>query len=168
MASGLSGIVLLVCMITMGLIHLDVKQQWNKLDIEMDEFKVLTNDLWRDLAVIGNQKYRLNRHKRQQYDESGDKGKTSSSAGVNANPPIGIQPPSPPIGGSSPPGTSTPPEQCGCKHGSDNKCPAGPPGPKGIPGYPGPDGSDGLDGVQGLLSFLLHYWYINIRNFYRN
>lgn len=42
-ASSLSGIVLIVCMMAIGKIHMDVKSFWNELDGEMDEFKVGRN-----------------------------------------------------------------------------------------------------------------------------
>lgn len=49
-----------------------------------------------------------------------------------------------------PPGGNKPQDECNCKTGRDNKCPAGPPGPKGVPGPPGLPGLPGIDGKNGV------------------
>ncbi|KAK0398856.1 hypothetical protein QR680_002781 [Steinernema hermaphroditum] len=136
-ASSLSGIALLICMLAMSNIYSDVKSIWAQLDSEMDQFKTMTDDLWRDMIRLGSIRPQPPaRQRRQNYE--GD-----HSAAVHAGAPATG------VGGGAPPGGPHPADTCNCKAGSDNKCPGGPPGPKGAPGTPGPNGLPGQDGKPG-------------------
>ncbi|KAK0398855.1 hypothetical protein QR680_002781 [Steinernema hermaphroditum] len=126
-ASSLSGIALLICMLAMSNIYSDVKSIWAQLDSEMDQFKTMTDDLWRDMIRLGSIRPQPPaRQRRQNYE--GD-----HSAAVHAGAPATG------VGGGAPPGGPHPADTCNCKAGSDNKCP-------GRDGPAGPTGEKGQDG----------------------
>uniref|UniRef100_A0A183C762 GPI ethanolamine phosphate transferase 1 n=1 Tax=Globodera pallida TaxID=36090 RepID=A0A183C762_GLOPA len=163
LASSVSGISLLACLVLIANIYNDVQQIWQELDQQIVVFRAETDDLWRDMMKLG-QKARVRR---------GAAGYEGGSAGVNAGPSVSAGPhapsnsrgPSHANGGASPgvpPGGVAPPSVppsiqtgapgaagCNCQTGSANRCPAGPPGPPGVPGKPGKEGIDGIPGQGG-------------------
>ncbi|KAK0408840.1 hypothetical protein QR680_004195 [Steinernema hermaphroditum] len=160
-ASALSGFALVVSLIAVFHICADVQNIWEEFDVEIDRFRVATDDLWTDMMKLNEKR----RFRRQTYDVKAevtvDNGygtpapaenpyAPNPSRGVNSNPsspgvPIAGPPSIPPTlsgeGSFGGPG-------CSCR--ADNKCPAGPPGPKGKPGCHGPDGIPGQDGKPGV------------------
>lgn len=148
-------------MIAMWNVTSDIRTLWDDLNGEMDEFRALTDDLWRDMLYLSTAK-KVNRHRRSpdpQYsgyggssgpqNPQGSNDKFPSGGGPSGTRPVGVSPPSTGFG-AHPPGGASPPDQCKCKLGSDNKCPQGPAGPKGLPGVHGRDAHDGLDGIPGV------------------
>uniref|UniRef100_A0A914E204 Nematode cuticle collagen N-terminal domain-containing protein n=1 Tax=Acrobeloides nanus TaxID=290746 RepID=A0A914E204_9BILA len=137
-ASSISGISLIGCLIVIASIYSDVQTIWQELDAEIGSFRVATDDLWRDIMSLGHKK-RL----RRQYDSTPIESQHNrpSSSGNAPGIPRGSQPPGIQVGKFGGPG-------CNCQ--VDNKCPRGPAGPKGFPGRSGLDGHDGLDGIPGV------------------
>lgn len=48
-----SGITILACMFAVAVIYGQVQSIWLELDIEMDQFKLEADDLWRDMLKMG-------------------------------------------------------------------------------------------------------------------
>jgi hypothetical protein len=53
-ASSLSGLVLLGCFLAMCQIHNNITDIYEELEVEMNGFKDITDDLWRDMLRIGS------------------------------------------------------------------------------------------------------------------
>uniref|UniRef100_A0A1I7YMZ4 Col_cuticle_N domain-containing protein n=1 Tax=Steinernema glaseri TaxID=37863 RepID=A0A1I7YMZ4_9BILA len=151
----LSGATLLLCLLSISNIYSDVQSIWTQLDSEMDSFKIMTEETWREMIQLGAGTP-SNRQRRQAYGGYAASGSNPGFPTPNNPPtanvlsPIGSPPqfPQGPISsGSGNP--SAPGSICNCN--PENKCPAGPSGPKGpkgpagLPGLPGKDGKDGLD-----------------------
>ncbi|KAL3071754.1 hypothetical protein niasHT_038822 [Heterodera trifolii] len=52
-AIALSGSTLLVCLFGIASIYSDIQAIWNELDMEMDQFKMQADDLWKDMLKMG-------------------------------------------------------------------------------------------------------------------
>ncbi|VDM65782.1 unnamed protein product [Strongylus vulgaris] len=124
-ASSLSGVVLICCLLSIAQIYNNVQDFWEELDDEMSVIR-----MWRDLVHIG-----ATRRRREAYVQS------SSSGGIGA-PAHGLA--------QAPSGPSPNSAGCQCKSAADNRCHHGPTGPKGLPGAPGPNGIPGVDGKPGV------------------
>lgn len=139
LASSISGLSLIACLFAVCQIYVNLQNIWEELDMEIGAFRVTTDDLWNDMLVVGRKtQFRRRRQTYADIDkpktgggyEEGPKTSTESApktyeAGPHASAPGIPQNTNPP---SVPPSLSTgPSENCGCKTGADNKCPAGPP-----------------------------------------
>lgn len=60
LASSISGISLIACLVLIANIYSDVQQIWQELDMQISVFRAETDDLWRDMMKLG-QKARLRR-----------------------------------------------------------------------------------------------------------
>ena len=152
-AISFSGVTLLACLFAISSIYSEVQSIWSELDAEMDGFKVLADDLWRDMVQMGAGTP-ANRIRRQSYGGYGASGTQpggyggpsgSTPGGGAGGPPlpgVGQHPTFPGSGGPS--GSNGGPSQCQCE--AKNTCPPGPDGPA---GEAGPDGLDGLPGQDG-------------------
>ncbi|KAL3106090.1 hypothetical protein niasHT_025479 [Heterodera trifolii] len=159
LASSISGISLLGCLLLIANIYNDVQQIWQELDQQIFLFRSETDDLWRDMMKLG-QKARTRR-----AAAGYEGGSASVSGGPSVSAPSGNRASSHANGGASPgvpPGSVNPPSVppsiqtgtaggagCNCQTGSANRCPAGPPGPPGVPGKPGKEGIEGVPGQSG-------------------
>ncbi|KAH7699506.1 nematode cuticle collagen domain-containing protein, partial [Aphelenchoides avenae] len=56
LASSISGLSLLACLIVISNIYSDVQSIWNELDMEIGTFRSTTDDLWRDMMRLGSTK----------------------------------------------------------------------------------------------------------------
>ncbi|VDM59425.1 unnamed protein product [Angiostrongylus costaricensis] len=152
-----SGTTLLVSLFAAATIYSQVNSFRNELDSEMNNFKVLTDDIWVDMIALGAGTP-ANRFRRQAY--SGHVASdlqpsipSSVYGGYNAagfqltdvTPTVLNIPTSPFVGGGI---LNVGNSRCYCT--LDNNCPPGPPG---ITGDQGPDGYDGRDGVPGFDGF---------------
>lgn len=159
-AISFSGITLIACLYAVAVIYNDVQSIWAELDSEMDSFKVLADDLWKDMVGMGAGTP-SNRIRRQSYGGYG----ASSGPNFPSN--------SPPLPGTPPHLSGNPNSRCSmykksnyeflnsvyildCKPESENKCPAGPDGPVGEAGPSGLDGLPGLDGKDGQDAENIH------------
>ncbi|OZC05672.1 nematode cuticle collagen domain protein, partial [Onchocerca flexuosa] len=137
LASAISGVSLIVCLLAILMIYTDVQKTWNQLDFEIITFRATTDDLWNDMIELARKK-----RFRRQYDDrnENDNGIRNDSATISYQ--------------SETTTTATATngyenEAWFDQYGSetindpsgnnecriDNKCPAGPPGPKGPPGH---------------------------------
>ncbi|KAM3716572.1 Cuticle collagen sqt-1 [Dirofilaria immitis] len=165
LASAISGISLVACLLIVLIIYIDVQKTWNQLDSEISTFRATTNDLWKDMMQLARKK----RFRRQYVDKNkSDNGSKNGSVAVsfqskattsgyndnawsdqyesetaNSPSPVSSSP-----GSSNLFGPSGNDAICECR--IDNKCPAGPPGSKGPPGHRGEDGLPGKDGKPGV------------------
>uniref|UniRef100_A0A915PX65 Nematode cuticle collagen N-terminal domain-containing protein n=1 Tax=Setaria digitata TaxID=48799 RepID=A0A915PX65_9BILA len=172
LASSVSGISLIACLIAILMIYNDVQKIWNQLDSEINIFRVTTNDLWNDMMEIARKK-----RFRRQY--SGDKSENDNIDNQNDAVTVPFQYLSTTINGSYDnvsveqkittievkSGSTTGPmlsqvgasnlqnpvenDDSACECNAHNTCPPGPPGPKGLPGHKGEDGLPGEDGKPG-------------------
>ncbi|KAH7725340.1 Protein LON-3 [Aphelenchoides avenae] len=136
-AIAFSGATLFVSLIAVFIVYRDVQSIWAELDTEMDQFKVLTEDLWKDMLSMGAGTP-ANRQRRQAYGGYGATGVNPArpSTGPGGLPTHSVV--------SNPLNVGNPSSGCQCSQ--QNNCPAGPAGPV---GEPGPDGLDGLPGKDG-------------------
>ncbi|KIH69058.1 nematode cuticle collagen domain protein [Ancylostoma duodenale] len=147
-----SGATLLVSLFAAATIYSQINSIWNELDAEMNNFKVLTDDLWRDMIGLGagTPSNRLRRQSYGGYAASGVQPPAPSDQNYGGSGNAPLNNPTPtlvstgfPVGpGNFAPGISA---RCVCT--IESNCPPGAPGPE---GQPGPDGQDGLDGVPGF------------------
>lgn len=68
LASSISGISLIACLVLIANIYQDVQQIWQELDTEIATFRSETDDLWRDIVTLGK------RRQRRQAEYEGGKG----------------------------------------------------------------------------------------------
>lgn len=61
-----SGATLLACLFAISTIYNDVQSIWTELDTEIDSFKVIADDLWKDMLIMGAGTP-SNRQRRQAY-----------------------------------------------------------------------------------------------------
>ena len=140
-ALAFSGATVLICMASLILIYRDVQSIWNELDVEMDSFKVLSDDLWNDMLKLGAGTP-ANRVRRQ-YGGYGASGSNTGGGPVLPTATLASNPLN--VGVPSAHGSS-----CQCKSGDDLlKCPEGPAGAPGEAGIAGLDGLPGLNGIPG-------------------
>ncbi|ETN81232.1 hypothetical protein RB195_009864 [Necator americanus] len=159
-----SGATLLVSLVAAAAIYSQVNSIWSELDAEMNNFKVLTDDLWKDMIGLGagTPSNRLRRQSYGGYAASGAQppAPTPLSSSVNAygggapqnsdyagssNTPLSN--PSSNFGFPTGPGSFVPGGNARCVCTMESSCPPGAPG---ATGEPGPDGLDGLDGIPGF------------------
>lgn len=76
-----SGATLLSCLFAISSIYSDVQSIWAELDTEIDSFKVIADDLWKDMLVMGAGSP-SNRQRRQAYEGYS----ASQSAGPHSGP----------------------------------------------------------------------------------
>uniref|UniRef100_A0A914CIU3 Nematode cuticle collagen N-terminal domain-containing protein n=1 Tax=Acrobeloides nanus TaxID=290746 RepID=A0A914CIU3_9BILA len=162
-AIAISGTTLVVCLVAISVIYSEVQSIWTELDSEMDGFKLLTDDLWKEMVMLGAGTP-SNRQRRQSYggysassgtpsaSSSGGYGGGSSgpSSGLHPGGPstVGQQPQITPQGGSSGGCPNAGAGCCRCE--AENKCLSGPQGPPGEPGLDGLSGLPGKDGIPGV------------------
>ncbi|VDL72166.1 unnamed protein product [Nippostrongylus brasiliensis] len=136
LASSLSGIVLLCCLMAIGQIYSNVQEFWDELDVEMSAIRSQTDQMWKDLVHIG-----ATRRRRDVYTTGSRAGYTSSGGGPgyveHANPSAPAH-----SFGSAPAGPGPTSAGCQCKSAAENKCRHGPVGPKGAEGPLGRPGRD--------------------------
>ncbi|EFO20891.1 nematode cuticle collagen domain-containing protein [Loa loa] len=142
-ASAISGVSLMACLLAILMIYSDIQRTWNQLNSEISTFRTTTDDLWKDMMQLARKK-----RFRRQYDSK------SEGHGGTRNDSSSFQPEITTNGNDD----STRPDQYenlktetvgAPKCRIDNNCPAGPPGPKGPPGHKGEDGIPGEDGKPG-------------------
>ena len=154
-AISVSGATLILCLYAISAIYSEVQSIWTELDAEMDSFKVLSDDLWRDMVQMGAATPST-RFRRQSYGGYGASGSNTGgygggpsvpafpgNGGPNGPGPLGEQPKFPGGGNNGAPNN----QQCQCK--AENTCPEGPAGPAGEAGAAGHDGLPGLPGIPG-------------------
>ncbi|KRX58350.1 Cuticle collagen sqt-1, partial [Trichinella nativa] len=160
LATGLGTFALLACMIMTPMIYMEVQNVRLELDTEMDEFKINSDDLWKEMMQFTG-----SRAKRQAYGAPPAPSYSQDRFGGFSTPrmPAGAQGVHPETGAD---GLVLPSEitigggefgetvarqkpVCKCNPEQAKKCPAGPPGPKGPRGEPGMDGLPGKDGEPG-------------------
>ncbi|VDM14278.1 unnamed protein product, partial [Wuchereria bancrofti] len=156
-ASTVSGVSLVACLLAILMIYSDVQKTWNQLDSEISTFRATTDDLWKDMMQLARKK-----RFRRQYDDKneGDGGTRNDSTTVsfqfetttneNYGSTRSYQYESLQTEATSAASPTTPtPSGSGNRCRIDSKCPPGPPGPKGPPGHKGEDGMPGMDGKPG-------------------
>ncbi|CAG9540514.1 unnamed protein product [Cercopithifilaria johnstoni] len=144
LASGISGISLVVCLLAILMIYNDVQKAWNHLDSEISTFRITTDDLWKDIMQLGwKKRFRRQHGDTNEYD-SGNRDKSTV---------ISFQPETTTMGNHDGARFDQYESLTGIAIGPkcriDNNCPAGLPGPKGVPGHKGEDGLPGEDGKPG-------------------
>ncbi|KAK0408844.1 hypothetical protein QR680_004197 [Steinernema hermaphroditum] len=156
-ASAVSGIALVVCLVGVLSIYSEVHSVWQEFDAEIDSFRSATDDMWRDMVKLGKQGGRV---RRQSYDSpsGGNTGYPGSGpAGGDYSNPSGN-----PYGGNNggnPYGNPSGGKNAGNPYGGGNGgnpygagastgYPAGPAGPAGPSGsdYSNPTGGNGPSG----------------------
>ena len=148
-AISFSGVTLILCLYAISVIYNDVQAIWAELDAEMDQFKVLSEDLWKDMVLMGAGTP-SNRFRRQSYGGYGASGSNTGGYGGGPSLPGLSNPPRLPVGPGGPnggPNGGNPHSNCQCK--TENTCPEGPAGPAGEAGLAGLDGLPGLPGLPG-------------------
>lgn len=93
-AIAFSGATLLACLFAISAIYSDVQSIWTELDTEMDSFKVIADDLWKDMLIMGAGTP-SNRQRRQAYGGYGASQPIPNSVSDNfklIHPPIGQAP----------------------------------------------------------------------------
>ncbi|KAL6735621.1 hypothetical protein Aduo_006042 [Ancylostoma duodenale] len=149
-ASSLSGIVLICCLLAIGQIYGNVQDFWRELDEEMSTIRTQTDEMWRDLVHIG-----ATRRRREAYVQAGGYAGPAGPGGRvgGGEYAVGVSPTAPAHAFAMPPSGPAPISAgCQCKSGAENRCPHGPVGAKGLPGVPGPNGIPGVDGKPGADS----------------
>uniref|UniRef100_A0A914X8J3 Nematode cuticle collagen N-terminal domain-containing protein n=1 Tax=Plectus sambesii TaxID=2011161 RepID=A0A914X8J3_9BILA len=143
-ASVLSILAIAGCLVAVPMIYNEVQSIWDEIDTEMNHFKLLADDMWKDMVLLGGGNPAV-RARRQVYSAWPPIPASNPSVGVVGAQPSQGGPGNPP--GIAPPENAAPEEAGGsCNCNKDNKCPAGPAGP---PGPKGENGNDGLPGVDG-------------------
>uniref|UniRef100_A0A915EAH4 Nematode cuticle collagen N-terminal domain-containing protein n=1 Tax=Ditylenchus dipsaci TaxID=166011 RepID=A0A915EAH4_9BILA len=135
-ASGVSAVVICVCLVFVGMLFQDINNLYDEVMDEMNDFKGIANDAWHGmLAVQGKIPSGL--------DMSSPKVNFASLFGRVKR------------GGSHYGGgggyaapQAQPQQQCNCA-AQAQRCPRGPPGPPGLSGMPGEPGERGIDGRPG-------------------
>uniref|UniRef100_A0A183C7R8 Col_cuticle_N domain-containing protein n=1 Tax=Globodera pallida TaxID=36090 RepID=A0A183C7R8_GLOPA len=130
---GLSGTTLLLCLFGIASIYDEIQSIWTELDLEMDRFKLETDDMWHDMLAMGagTPSNRARRNAYGSYQAAGQQ--PAQTAGYNAPQPA-----------------PAPVAVCKCK--AENVCPPGPTGPAGGEGPPGVPGLSGKDGIPGITA----------------
>ncbi|KJH41614.1 nematode cuticle collagen domain protein [Dictyocaulus viviparus] len=148
-ASSLSGIALICCLSAIAQIYSNVQGFWQELDMEMSSIRTQTDEMWRDLVLIGSKRQRRETYASPQ-NSFGNAGGNGGSADINSAG-VFINPSAPAHSFAHPPSGSGPISPgCQCKSAAENKCRHGPVGPKGLPGVAGPHGFPGIDGKPGV------------------
>ncbi|VDP10522.1 unnamed protein product [Heligmosomoides polygyrus] len=140
-----SGATLVISMFAAAAIYAQVNTIWSEFDAEMNNFKVLTDDIWKDMIGLGagTPSNRIRRQSYGGYGASGVQHEPLPTPGADSAALGPIRSPTPAFPNSLPPSAAN--ARCACAF--ENNCPPGPPGSVGVPG---PDGFDGLDGVPGF------------------
>uniref|UniRef100_A0A914I2B5 Nematode cuticle collagen N-terminal domain-containing protein n=1 Tax=Globodera rostochiensis TaxID=31243 RepID=A0A914I2B5_GLORO len=112
----------LLCLAGIGFVYREVQAIWAELDLEMDQFKLYTEDMWRDMLAMGAGTP-ANRERRNTVAANGG-GYPSTGYGV--------------------------PARTVCKCQQKNACPIGPPGRPGDVGFAGKPGTPGKNGLPGI------------------
>lgn len=84
LASSVSGISLIACLVLIANICSDVQQIWEELDQQIAGFRAETDDLWTDMIKLGK---RGARARRDAYEEAKGAGPSESS-----QPSVGVPP----------------------------------------------------------------------------
>lgn len=87
-AIGFSGVTLLVCLFAIASIYNEVQSIWSELDTEMDSFKLLADELWKDMVQMGAGTP-SNRQRRESYGGYGASGHQPSGPGGYGGGPSG-------------------------------------------------------------------------------
>ncbi|VDO87575.1 unnamed protein product [Heligmosomoides polygyrus] len=124
-ASSLSGIVLMCCLLAICQIYGNVQEFWRELDEEMSTIRSQTDQMWKDLVHIGATRRRRDVYSAGPAGPAGHVG--SGTAGY-----VGISAPAHGFG----------------EKGADGRKPIGRPGPKGQRGAQGDVGPQGSPGVS--------------------
>ena len=136
-ATAISGFAVFTCLFLVPKLMLEVDDIRAELDAEMSEFRVLSNNLWKEMIGMSGSP----RARRQAYGQG---------PAPDGKP---VPPPTTPCnadGSGGPgckPGFKQIPGGPSCNCDSNNQCPPGPPGEKGEKGEKGVDGPDGIDGI---------------------
>uniref|UniRef100_A0A0K0DIB2 Col_cuticle_N domain-containing protein n=1 Tax=Angiostrongylus cantonensis TaxID=6313 RepID=A0A0K0DIB2_ANGCA len=138
-----SGVTLLLSLAVIYYMHSEITSMWSELDAEIDKFKLLTNDSWKFMLMlgVGSPSNRL----RRQYAGYGASGMTIENSEEYSTPKLGKKFLVIPLEPGKFLGAS---QNCICSPFSG--CPPGPPGPPGKPGHDAPDGFPGVDGLDGM------------------
>uniref|UniRef100_A0A914VZC6 Nematode cuticle collagen N-terminal domain-containing protein n=1 Tax=Plectus sambesii TaxID=2011161 RepID=A0A914VZC6_9BILA len=52
-ASVLSILAIVGCLVAVPMIYNEVQSIWNEIDTEMNHFKLLADDMWKDMVLLG-------------------------------------------------------------------------------------------------------------------
>ncbi|KAL3986010.1 Collagen triple helix repeat (20 copies) family protein [Acanthocheilonema viteae] len=146
LASGISGVSLIACLLAILMIYNDVQKTWIHLDSEISTFRVTTDNLWKDIMQLARKKrFRRQYNEANKYDGDG----RNNSTTILFQPETTTTKIDKSIRSEQYESLKTEVASAS-KCRIDNDCPAGPPGPKGPPGNKGEDGLPGEDGKLGV------------------